>query len=184
MVTSARRRLTLFDLLILTGATAVGFSLVRVSIGGIASRPLARSAGALATSYITAAQTYAACLLASWSPALFVLGLRAPRRPFRRIAREPGFVACAAATAGLALYSAVCLTQYAVGKLQLDPATVSRITGAFTNYGSLMVAGAWLSLALGSRWRPESNWIGCAGRALGIAWIGLFLLGWLRVFTF
>src|SRR4051794_40468327 len=184
METPARRRLTLLDLLILIAATAAGLSLVRISLNGIAARPLASGAGALTTSYITAAQTYASCLLAAWSPALLALSLRGPRRAFRRVAREPGFIACAAATTGVALHSTVCLTQFAMGKLQLDPATVSRITGAFTNYGSLMVAGAWLSLALGSRWRTDSSWTGWAGRALGVGWIGLFLLGWLRVFTF
>src|SRR4051794_32475455 len=185
METPARRRLTLLDLLILIAATAAGLSLVRISLSGIAARPLARGAGALTTSYITAAQTYASCLLAAWSPALLALSLRGPRRAFRRVAREPGFIACAAATAGVAaLYSTVCLTQFAMGKLSLEPASLSRIMGTFAHHAPLMVAGAWLSLALGSRWRTESNWTGWAGRALGVGWIGLFLLGWLRVFTF
>jgi hypothetical protein len=90
-------------------------------------------------------------------------------------------MACVAATIGVAVYVALCSIQLAMGKLQLSPVTLSRITAVFDNYAALMVAGAWLSLVLDSRWRPETNWIGWAGRAVGIAWIGVFLLGWIRV---
>jgi hypothetical protein len=183
MSTSIRRRITLLDLLVLIAATGVGLALLRISIKGIEARPLGSYAGALIASYITAGQTYASCLLAPWSPALLALSIRRPRMSFRRLAHSPGFIACAAATAGVALYSAVCLSQFAVGKLALNPAAFSRITATFAHYAPLMVAGAWLSLALRSRWRSETSWVGWAGRALGIGWIGLFLLGSLRVFV-
>jgi hypothetical protein len=68
-----------------------------------------------------------------------------------------------------------------MGKLLLSPEALSRIAGGVHNYAALMVAGAWLSLVLESRWRRETNWIGWAGRIVGLGWIGVLLLGWLRV---
>jgi hypothetical protein len=172
--------ITLLDLLVLTAATALGLALMRAAIDGIQGRSLARSAGALIQSRMTAGQTYASCLLAPWSLALLALNLRAPRAPSQPVARGPGFVACVVATTGVALYIALCSLQFAMGKLLLSPEALSRIAGVFHNYAGLMVAGAWLSLVLESRWRSETNWIGWAGRIVGIGWIGVFLLGWLR----
>jgi len=33
------------------------------------------------------------------------------------------------------------------------------------------VAGAWLIMILGGRWRPARGWIEWFGRALGVAWL-------------
>ena len=90
-------------------------------------------------------------------------------------------MACVVATSGVALYVALCAMQLAMRKLVLSPVALSRITGTFDIYAALMVAGAWLSLVLDSRWRRETDWLGWAGRIVGISWIGVFLLGWLRV---
>ncbi len=182
MANSNRHRATLLDLLVLIAATALGLALVRISIRGFAARPPSRTATQTVRS-ITMAETYASCLLAPWSLVLLALSLWRPKISFRRMARGPGFMACAAATAGVALYLAVCSTQVAMGRLSLEPATISRITASFATYAPLMVAGAWLSVVLGSRWRAETSWVGWAGRGLGIGWIGLFLLGWLRIFV-
>src|SRR5262245_30715398 len=119
MSTISRRRMTLLDVLALIAATAMGLALMRVSVIGMRDRPLARSAGALIQSRITAGQTYASCFLAPWSLALLALTLRATGAPSRRDARGPGFIACAAATTGLAIYVAVCSMQFAMGKLAL-----------------------------------------------------------------
>ncbi len=183
MPSSTRRRITLADLLILIAATALGFALLRICIRGLGAQTLSRRAGALTLSYITTAETYASALMAPWSFALLVLSLRGPRLPFHRLGRWPGFIACAAAATGVALYVTVCLAQAAMGKLTLNASSVWRITATFPIYASLMVAGAWLSLAIGARWRIETNWVGWAGRILGIGWIGLFLFGMLRVFV-
>jgi hypothetical protein len=181
MSTPTRRIVTLLDLLTLIAATAVGLALLRVSIAGMQDRPLARSAGALIQSRITTGQTYASCFLAPWSVALLALTIRAHRASFQQVERGPGFIACAAATCGVALYAALCSVQLTMGKLLLSPLAFSRITGALDNYAALMVAGAWLSMVLDSRWRSETDWIGWSGRIVGISWIGVFLLGWLRV---
>jgi hypothetical protein len=183
MPSATRRRITLLDLLILIAATGAGLALQRICIRGLEAQTLSRRPGALTISYITASVTYASALLAPWSLALIILSLRGPRPTFHRLARGPGFIACAAATSGITLYLTVCLAQSAMGKLTFNAASTWRITETFAIYASLMVAGSWLTLALGARWRMETNWVGWAGRALGIGWISLLLLGFLRIFV-
>jgi hypothetical protein len=165
--------MTLFDLLALIAATAAGLALVRICKSGLASMTLASAPGALARSRVTADVTYASCLLGPWSVALLALHLRGPRASLRRVARGPGFVACAAATAAIALYSAECAIQFGFGKLTLNPASMWRITRSFAHYAPLMIEGAWLCLALGKRWFTETSWVGWARRGLGIGWIGV-----------
>jgi hypothetical protein len=124
-----------------------------------------------------AGQTYAPCLLAPWSLGILALSFRDSCSASGPSARTPGFIACASATAGIVLYSALCLLQYTLGRLPLDPANVSRITSSFALYAPLMIAGAWLSLALDSRWRPEATWVGWSGPVLGIVWLSVYLFG-------
>ena len=183
MPSATRRRITLLDLLILIAATAAGLALLRVCIRGLGAQTLSRRPGALTGSCITTAVTYASALLAPWSLVLLILNLRGPRLSFHRLARGPGFIACAAATTGVTLYLTVSLAQSAMGKLTLNAGSMWRITETFAIYASLMVAGSWLALGLGARWRAETDWVGWAGRALGIGWIGLLLLGFLRIFV-
>jgi hypothetical protein len=33
------------------------------------------------------------------------------------------------------------------------------------------VAAAWLTLAIGRRWRPEPTWVDRSGRAIGFFWL-------------
>jgi hypothetical protein len=179
---STRRRITLLDLLILIAAFAAGLALLRISISGLGGRALSRRPGALTASYITMGQTYASCFLPPLSLAVLALSLLEPRASFRRLARTPGFIACAAAITAVILYSVVSALQIALGKLLLDPANLSRIMMGFAHHAPLMIAGGWLSLALAARWRAETSWVGWAGRILGFAWIGIFLVGWIRVF--
>ncbi len=181
MPPSTRRRITLLDLLILIAATALGLALLRICMSGLRAQTLSRRPGSLAISYITAAETYASALMAPWSVALLVLSLREPRPPVHRLARRQGFIACAAPTTGLVLCLTLHLTQSAMVKLTLDAGSIWRITDTFAIYASLMVGGAWLAFSLGARWRNETNWVGWAGRILGIGWISLLLFGFLRI---
>jgi hypothetical protein len=174
---SSRRRITLLDLLILVAATAVGLALLRVCMSVLTTETLSNQPGALIRSYIIRAESYAVALLAPWSVALLVLSLRRPRLPFARLARGPGFIACAAATSGMAIHLTLCLAQFLrIGRPTLNAVSAWSITHEFVNNASMMIAGSWLTLALGARWRRETNWVGWAGRILGLGWIGLFLL--------
>ena len=44
----------------------------------------------------------------------------------------------------------------------------------------LVVALAWLIMALGGWWRPERSWIDRLGEVLGASWI-VMMLAWLVV---
>jgi hypothetical protein len=177
-----RRRFTLLDCAILIAATGAGLALLRVCLDGLSSRPLSSSPGAAFQSLITTIVTCASAVLGCWTLGLLALGLRRPRESLRRLARRPGFVACATATSGITTYLTVCTIQFAVHSMVLNAANVSRIVGTFEIYAGLMVAGAWLSLFMGGRWRPETTWVGWAGQGVGSAWIALILFSYVRVF--
>lgn len=183
MPTRQRRTVTLLDLLILIAATAAGLVLLRISVSGIRARTLSRSSGALIASYLTTIQVYPSCFLPPFGLAIMALSFRGRTESIPKVVRRPGFIGCTVATAGVVAYSVVCSAQIALGKLSFDPAALSRVTSVFTLYAPLMIAGAWLSLALCGRWRAETNWVGWAGRIVSIAWIGLFLFGWARAFV-
>jgi hypothetical protein len=46
-VSSLRRRITLFDFLVVIAATAVGLAMLRVAVRGLEDRPTARAPGAV-----------------------------------------------------------------------------------------------------------------------------------------
>jgi hypothetical protein len=159
-----RRIVTLLDLLTFIAATAVGLALLRVSIGGIRLRTLAGLAGPLSQSRIFAGQIYASCFLAPWSLALLALNLRAPQASDQRVVRGPGFRACLAATIGMAPSLPLLFMEW-------SPAFFPLLIQVVNFYAGLMVAGAWLQLVLELRWRSETDWVGWAGRIVGISWI-------------
>lgn len=178
-----RRRITLADLLILIVAVAVGLALARTTIEGLRSQAPSRSGTArIKMYYIRGGQDLSACFLVPLGAALLVIGRRGPGSTCRRFAREPGRLACLVATAGCAHYAALSSAQVAMGRLPLTPANVDRIMFAFAADAAQWVAGAWLALALGRRWRPERDWVGRCGRALGVAWIVVYATRWVGAF--
>src|SRR5262249_4351146 len=123
---------------------------------------------------------------ATWTVALLILRLRAPRPSARRLARQPGAMALASAT----LVAATCLVALGLAGVAcslmggfewslaffVDSAWGVRIYSliliGLPGWG---VAGAWLTLIVGGRWRPEPSWIDRAGRLAGVVWIALLL---------
>jgi hypothetical protein len=106
--------------------------------------------------------------------ALLVIRLRRPRPRFRRLNRQPGFVACVAAGLTLLLCGATSLPLLAHGKDWVS----------FISYAPevcFAVVGAWLALALAGRWHTEPGWIDRMGLAVGVLWIASNLLTWLRL---
>jgi hypothetical protein len=132
--------------------------------------------------------------------ALLAIRLRRPRPTLRRVARQPGVVACEVAL--VALLVVVCWAAFttATGRVIEFSQLVQRVpkggghgsSGAvsypltgrlLTVYGDRIgfaVAGAWLSLLLFGRWRPERTWIDRRCRAMGWIWLSLTLVIWLR----
>jgi hypothetical protein len=127
--------------------------------------------------------------------ALLVLRLRRPRPGWRRLSRQPGAVACAAATAALLAGGVLVLSRYMsmanpIGSNPVNiplvhmpnelawgphdwPILESRIPPA--------VVSAWFVLALCGRWRAEPSWMDRTGRVFGSFWVGLWMFRWYLV---
>jgi hypothetical protein len=107
--------------------------------------------------------------------ALLFMALRPPRLHVRRLSRQPGLVACAAAAAAMAPGAAIAIAitlfrhvpRWSPGN-DFWPLAEARITPA--------VIAAWILLAATGRWRAEPTFIDRAGRALGAYWIALGLV--------
>jgi hypothetical protein len=116
------------------------------------------------------------CFAVPWMCAVVLLRLRKPRPAARRLARQPGFVACMAGTIGLA--PGVC---WIISTAHYRT-PISRILTFYeqwfwaTDFVAPVVVGAWLALGLGRRWRADPAWIDRAGRALGLYWVAYFVV--------
>jgi len=107
--------------------------------------------------------------------------LRAPRPIWRRLGRQPGFVACAAIVLASLfnwIYDLFDYSSMAYPKrglwYPLDPSSWLRMVPFYTQSAREIapaVAVAWVTLALSGSWRPEASWIGRLGRGLGVLWI-------------
>jgi hypothetical protein len=113
--------------------------------------------------------------------AVGLLRLRRPRPMWRRLAREPGAVACGVAASAFAIQ----WMQIIVGKCLAQVPNMTRSTlpvptpwtiAVGLGDVGLAVIGAWVVLASGRRWGAEPSWIDRMGRLLGTCWIGLFLI--------
>ncbi len=91
------RKFNLLDAMILVAATAAGLGLLRMFLAGgrfFLGSPFQGRFSYYVQSGIEASYPF----LMMWTFALFVLGLRQPRPPVRRLVRQPGMAACAAAS--------------------------------------------------------------------------------------
>ena len=117
-----------------------------------------------------------ACL----SLAVLVLRLRRPRPILRRLARQPGFVACTATAIVLGIRMANLASVGGVLRLDLpghsfwghilEDGMRDSMESIPSDVGCA-VAVAWTIQGLGGRWRPEPSWIDRTGRVLGAFWI-------------
>jgi hypothetical protein len=127
--------------------------------------------------------------------ALFLLRLRRPRPRWRKLSRQPGFVACGAATIAALPGVLLVLARYLC---ELNPLVADRFGARYYvnewSFGvhdwpiiespiSTAVLAAWAVLFISGRWRVEPSWIDRAGRALGSYWVGLWLFRWYLVFS-
>jgi hypothetical protein len=124
---------------------------------------------------------------------LLLLQLRPPRPRPRRLTRQPGFVACAAAAAGMTAggISGIALAVLGQPHLrflnnalfnllpQIDLVPTQVTSWSYVEAGiTPAIVTAWIAQALGRRWRPEPTLLDRAGRVLGAYWI---LLGAYRL---
>jgi hypothetical protein len=178
-----QRRFNLADGLIVTAAAATTLALLRDApdwshhvftggnFGGYLNPPLALRLAARAI-YV----------LPPWTVAIFLLGLRQPRPPLRRLILQPGMAACGAVVLWLGFKTLLLVTMM-VGEPQ-KWTLVTYYVGdgvALVSWAAPTVAGAWLVLAIAGRWRLARGWIERCGRALGVSWLALEVLNDLRI---
>jgi hypothetical protein len=166
------RGFTLADAMILIAAMAVGLGLIRADRG---YRYYARN-----PQTVTMLADDSAILLACGTLAFLALRLRRPRPGWRHLARQPGMTACGA----VAVWGAV-----ECAMLILDRARLARRSFVFwgfppvsTSFYQMLpsiaapaVTVAWLTLAFTSCCRAEPGWLDRSGRALGVAWLALYV---------
>jgi hypothetical protein len=126
---------------------------------------------------------------AAWSLALLALRLRRPRPRLRRLTRQPGMVAGAAAAVVLSIRMVnigIMLGVYAAWVPETP------VLAVLENYGELpyipaevgcAVAAAWVVQGLSGRWHAEPSWLDRAGRALGFFWIAMIPPSWFTWIT-
>lgn len=171
------------DAMILIAAMAVGTLAVRWSLPELADlrSDVARASppGMRPFLYIqyagSAFNPYLATVTAAW---LFIR-LRRPHPGWRRLGRQPGFIACAVATAAMAIEAAWIGALLAIGSRFIH---VSTIFVGYAQEVSFAVAGGWIALAISGRWRTEPGWIDRMGRIIGIVWILVTVVEWSRYF--
>ncbi len=188
MTANDRRRITMFDLVVLVTATAIGLSAVQFGwprkaagawIGNWAVLPSYSGGYASKVWVLPIAERVAPFLpcLAAWSGAFLVTRLRGPRPRRRRLRTQPGFVAAVAALSVLLIESILLF-----GSATFDgrftwssPQSISLfvVNGVvlLAHHAGWAVLVSWLTLILSGHWHPERSWVDRWGRVLGCSWI-------------
>jgi hypothetical protein len=187
---NSARRFGITDLMGLVLAVACGLAIARCS--SIVRADFESTSGSPFKSLLVRCANLgdetavALMLLTPVTVILTVLRLHRNRTDFRRLMREPGFVACLA----FGLGAIVTLTKYLLHEVVIrwampeihamrigqSRAILSRFAsgwGPFSSVAGLVVLASWTILWLGGRWRPEPTWVDRAGRVLGIVWIAM-----------
>jgi hypothetical protein len=177
MPRSTLRRLTLADLAILIAATAFALFFARI----VREQRLTIWKNA----YVSESYRWgidASPFLLSACVALLTARWIGPRPPFRRLARQPGALACLMIVAALVLNASEQFGQYFLlsifrpGNSPSLEAWPILMLGCWN--GGVLVAACWVTLVLAGRWRPEPSWVDRSGRVLGvIAILGSIALG-------
>ena len=185
----AERRPTLMDAIVLVAASALAF--------GLARPMLTRSGFPMPTWGWW--MTILVALLMTLTPTMLWIRLRRPRPTLMRLARQPGFVAGVAgsstialglfATAILAMVRVIRQSVLAQSSVQAavkrgmivppspDPNWWLGVGMNFAGFVGVGVIAVWVMLAVSGRRRPARGWIDLLGRALGVAWIVVFVIG-------
>jgi hypothetical protein len=173
---SNHRRFTLSDVLIIVAWAAIAFWFTRVLIDVV----LTVWPNRFRTPWRT--WTSASYMVLLWMN-ICVLNLRlmAPRPPWRRLARQPGFVAGIAVAASIFFKTVSSLASWLAQPSLNDPITRLNnylISICFPGNIAPFVILAWIILFVQGIRRSRTDWIESAARLLGCASI----LGWLVSF--
>jgi hypothetical protein len=117
---------------------------------------------------------------------VFLMGFCPSRPALRRLTRQPGFVACFAASSVILMSIALDLVElwaYShidVINVRVGPQPSFHLEITLTQneqYPGYAVGVAWGLLWLGGRWRSDPSRLDALGRALGYYWLAFILLG-------
>ena len=206
MVMPAKRRFTLIDAITLVAAVGIGLAWVRYNRTNVLSYfvtdlydaerdhyPIPRPWRGV-WYYVSLLWVWLASFLplfAVTTVAIVALRFRQPRRPLRRLVKQPGFVACAAASLALVSSGVGNAITVHLGALFLvieNPGKPYPYPEYYlpdlTNYidpGYVGIAAvsAWLILLLGGRQRRIEDWVDRVGWLLGIFWMTMVPISWI-----
>lgn len=208
MTTDRPRPFTLGDAALLIVAASVGLALVRDWVHpSWCAHPMPMFGGQAISN---ARQSYyELARMVSWTipfaipmtAALLIARARSPRPRWRRIARQPGAVGCAAALLGIAFPFGREVFCWVLAYLCRPNSAIHLPSPPFARYDnpgfhppagewlrrallevfpllispvvSVAVAASWCALKASGRWRPEPGWIDRAGRCLSAYWMAL-----------
>ena len=122
-------------------------------------------------------------LLTTWGLATLALSLRHPRPPVTRLARRPGFAVGLSVLVAAGITGLHVLLQKLNGRFGIVDLLYFAQSDSMVLQVSWMIIGAWLCAAIGGRWRLSPAWTDRLGCAIGAAWLGLFLVYWVRILT-
>jgi hypothetical protein len=114
--------------------------------------------------------------LAAWTPTSLIVQLTKPRASWRRLCRQPGFVACLIATTVIALTVAASLTSVWLSIWVATSSSPDRFLRAYLLGGILAGSGvlwSWATMRLLGVCRPRPTWTDRLGRLTGAAWVAL-----------
>lgn len=161
------RRLTLVDLMLMIGSTALALEMVRQYVNPSGARVVAAiwrsgTIGRLLSPF-----------LITTSVALVIGRFRAPRPGLREAVCQPGTFACMAILADRSIQIPISLSMTMPPWIVVPPFGHLLFQAAYCGHP---IAIGWATLALAGQWRPEPGWIDRSGRALGIAAMAVDLL--------
>ena len=181
MNTRSSRRFTIADGMVLVAAVAVGSLLARAYLPGLSRlMRIFNSPRMGGVSSVGRVRLWlygpGSCMVVPLMAATLALRLRRPRPKWLRIARQPGFAACAAAMASLVPGIAVRVSMRNRPGFW-RPDSFDQVWNGVIYWTGPAVVGGWLALALCRRWKAEPDWVDRFGRLLGFYWVALYAWG-------
>ena len=112
-------------------------------------------------------------VLAGWTPACLALQIRQPRVRWRRLRRQPGWVACMVATGVLGTTLAATILAPVVMEEWDDKAAHQLASSLGSELAGLGVLTSWVTMRLCGVCRAQPTWTDRLGRLTGAGWIAL-----------
>lgn len=108
--------------------------------------------------------------LFGWTPACLILQIAKPRARWRRLSRQPGFVACLIATVSAKILLTIWkLARLSAFFLELEAAGCITVSSG--------ILWSWATMRLSRTCRPVPTWNDRLGRFTGAAWIIMGMMG-------